>query len=364
MITIRSRTISVLVLATLCALVLGASETRACVICFPYPKLTHADTLLASKVVVLAREDPARPFTLAVVEVLKGSVDHGSTGVFLPSVDRRRLALNPADGVVLVQREDVWEWLTYAKPEYKSFMREILAHALEWRGDSGTVSRFDFFASRLNDTYADIREQAYLEVGRAPYDQIKTVAPSVPMERVRTTLANVRLIEWHRLYILILGQSSEERDRVYVRKRFENAAHHRFATNLSAWATAHVEVDPAVAIEQIEDWYFKDPERTRVELEEILQAFSVLTTSDRLLVPQRTAELRRRIAGAYASLLEHHPEMSGWVANDLRRWERQALIERLREVRRNKIALDPASAFAVDNYLSLAAGFDALEPTL
>jgi hypothetical protein len=168
--------------------VLGASETRACVICFPYPKVTHADTLIASKVVALAREDPARPFTLRIVEVLKGLADHGSTGVFLASVDRRRLALNPADGVVLVQREDAWEWLTYAKPEYKSFIDEILAQALEWRRDSGARSRFDFFASRLNDTSAEIREQAYLEVGRAPYDQIKKVASSVPMERVRTVV--------------------------------------------------------------------------------------------------------------------------------------------------------------------------------
>ena len=32
----------------------------ACVICLPYPKATHADALMASEVVVLAREDPDR----------------------------------------------------------------------------------------------------------------------------------------------------------------------------------------------------------------------------------------------------------------------------------------------------------------
>lgn len=363
MVRIHSKVISVLVLATWCAAVLGASETRACVVCVPYPKVTHADTLLASENVVLAREDPARPFTLAVVEVLKGSIGDDSTGVFLPSVNRRQLKLNAADGIVLVQRDGAWERLTYASPEYKAFIGEILAHAVNWRGDSGARSRFDYFASRLNDEHAGIRRQAYLEVGRAPYDWIKTVALEVPVERLRANLADYRFIEWHRLYILMLGQSKEDRDRAYIREKFERAAHYRSTINLSAWATAYVEAYPAVAIDRIENWYFKDAERTRAELEEILRAFSVLTNSDRLLVSQRTAELRRRLAGAYASLLEHHPGMSGWVANDLRRWERRVLVERLKEIRRNKIALDPASAFAVDSYLKLAAGFAALDST-
>ncbi|MGI9512367.1 MAG: hypothetical protein ACR2OL_05655, partial [Anderseniella sp.] len=70
-----------------------------------------------------------------------------------------------------------------------------------------------------------------------------------------------------------------------------------------------------------------------------------------------------RISNAYKSLLEHHPKMAGWVARDLMRWRRKALVERLKELRRDTATLDPASALAVDMYLGQAARFSALAPS-
>ena len=344
---------------------LFAQTARACVVCVPYPEATHADALVAGEVVVLAREDPAKPFTLAVDKVIKGSTEDISTGVFLPSAIRRRLKQNAADRIVLTRRkgEADWEWLSYADPAYQAFVRETLGLAGEWAGARGRQARFFYFANRLNDMHARIRQQAFLEVARAPYIWIKTVASRVPIERVRAVLTDWRFVEWHDLFILFLGQSKHERDRAYIRKRFESAARHRSTTNLSAWAAVYIETDPAAAVERIKSWYFNDPERSRVELEKILRAFSILADEDGAFVSQRTINLRTHIADAYISLLEQHPEMAGWAAKSLMRWRRRALVKRLTEIQRDRIELDPASALAVDTYLGRVSGFIALEPT-
>ena len=44
----------------------------ACQICIPYPTKSAVDYLTEAKVVVLAREDPQRPFHYRPVRVLKG----------------------------------------------------------------------------------------------------------------------------------------------------------------------------------------------------------------------------------------------------------------------------------------------------
>jgi len=356
---------SLLGMAILGLTMLATSATLACVVCIPYPESTHADDLLASNVVVLAREDPAKPFSLSIVEVLKGSNADVSTRVFLPSQIRRKLKLNPTDSIVLVQRQHTsnWEWVSYAAPAYQVFVREILANETEWRRDRGQKLRFAFFTERLNDEHPAIRQQAFLEIGREPYAWIKRAARKVPIEQVRAMLANWRLIEWHSLYILMLGQSKIEGDRAYIRKNFESAARYGSITNLSAWATAYFETHPVVAIETINERYFKNEKRTRAELEEILRALSVVTEANNPLLFRRKTELRWRISNAYKSLLEYHPKMAGWVARDLMRWRRKALVEKLKELRRDKAELDPASALAVDMYLGQAARFSALAPS-
>jgi len=356
----RRRLMSSLPLFVLCFTILQATAAMACVICIPYPESTNADALLESKIVVLAREDPAKPFFLEIVEVLKGSSGDTSTGVFLPSLVRRKLNIDSTGGIILVRRQAAsqWEWLSYATTAYQAFARQVLANKSNWRGETGQQLRIAFFTERLNDKDTTIREQAFLEIGRAPYGSIKKAAHMVPVEHVRETLANWQLIEWHSLYILMLGQSQQESDRAYIRKRFESASF-----NLSAWTTAYIETHPRVAIEMIEDSYFKNEGRPRKELEEVLLALSVIAGEEMQNPFGRNTSLRRRISIAYESLLEHHPEMAGWVARELVQWRRQALVERLTNIRREYANLDSASAFAIDLYLGQAARFSVFAPS-
>jgi hypothetical protein len=338
---------------------LWTSAVEACVVCVPYPKTTHADLLINSEAVVTARENPAKPYSFRTVEILRGTIDDAAIDVFLDSLTRRKLNLNAQHVVVLVRANAKAEWkrVSYANKEYQAFIRTILKYADSWQGTAGGRKRVEFFSEHLTHLDQTIREQAYLEVGRAPYSWIKAVADTVPRGQIRAFLADWRLIEWHSLYILMLGQSQHPDDRAYLKDRFHSAVRYHTTTNLSAWATAFVETDPMTGIDVIESVYFGNADRADDELTEVLKALSVLGSEGGGGGQSRLVDLRHRIAESYATLLDRHPHMAGWVAKDLTIWQRKALVERLAEVVENKLLPDPSSVFSVKYYLSQASRF-------
>lgn len=339
-----------------------AFEVQACVVCIPYPTTTHTDLLLKSDTVVLARENPAEPYSFAIVRVLKGMATDRPIKLLLGSKTRRSLSLHPEHGVVLYRgnTESDWELLAYADPEYQKFISYVLAHADAWRANGGARERVAYFSQLLRSSHRTIRKQAYLEVGQAPYNRIRQISDAVPREEIRAFLADWRLIEWHRLYILMLGNSSHPEDRAYIREQFEGAARYGISRNLSAWTVAFIEANPESAIEEIEDLYFRRTGRAQDELEAVAQGLSVVTTDSNVLPVPRIGNFRRRIARSYETLVDQYPEMAGFVARDLMTWKRRALVDPLSRIAADNNTLDPGSAMAVASYLSLAPQFPSL----
>jgi hypothetical protein len=339
--------------------VLFPTAVEACMICVPYPKTTLADTLIKSESIVMARENSEKAYVFNVIEVLKGATDAHDIEAFVNSAARRNLKQNPEDVVVLVRNatESAWRYLRYADIEYQRFIRTILEHSDRWNGLGGSERRVAFFKEYLTDDNQHFREQAYLEVGRAPYSAIKTIAGSVPRDQIRIFLANWRLMEWHSLYILMLGQSLHPNDHDLIRDKFEKTARFGLTTNLSAWATAYIEINPEAGIEEIEALYFGKDDRTRDELEEVHKSLSVLGSEGGALAEPRFAKRLRRIVKSYAILLEHHPTMAGKVAKDLTNWRSRALVDQLSSIMKSETMLDPDSKLAVSYYLSMASRF-------
>ena len=340
------------------ATMLWVSVAQACVICVPYPETTHADHLIDSEVVVAARENPDKPFSFRVVDVLKGELDNTDINLFLNTSARRKLAVNAKHVVILVRADSDAEWrqVSYATTEYQAIVRTILSYAAEWQEPNGNEKRGEFFSGYLLDPNRSIREQAYLEVGRLPYAQIKAASGIVPREQIRSFLADVRLVEWHSLYILMLGQSRYPDDRTYIKRHLEVAAKYHSETNLSAWVTAYVESNPDIAIDFIESTYFRDPDRTVAELTGVLEAMFVLASVDGG-VQSQPAGFRYRLVESYEVLLDFHPDMAGGVVKNLTIWQRSALVDRLKEILEQKLISEPASEFATKYYLSRADHF-------
>ena len=340
-----------------------APVVNACMICVPYPKTTFADVLNESESVILAREKIGKPYIFYAVEVLKGAIDGDDFKAYIYSADRRMLSKNLKDVAVFAKTDsaDDWRYIAYADREYQAFVREIISQADSWQKFNGSLGRIDFFAERLTSSNPRIREQAYLEVGRAPYSSIKRIAGSIPRRQIREFLANWRLIEWHSLYILMLGQSRHPDDRAYIRNKLENYAQYQFTRNLSAWVVAFIESQSDFGVEEIEKLYFSTRDRTQDELEEVLKGFSVLGSEVGIPFKPEIVDRRHRIVKSYATLLDNYPIMAGLVAKDLTNWKIRALVPQLSRIRNGEPILDPNSLFAVDYYLSMASKFPAIK---
>ncbi|MGD8236120.1 MAG: hypothetical protein PVJ65_08215 [Chromatiales bacterium] len=323
----------------------------ACQVCIPMPVKTLADRLLEADALVLAREDPERPFHYVTVEVLKGEPGNTPIDAFLPSMDRRILARYPQRHMLLarVRPDGNWSALGITDAEYERFVRRILGHAGTWKPmERNNPQRLAEFAPLLG--HADIRlhEAAYLEIARAPYNEIRRIATEVPIETVRGMLDEPRYLEWRSLAILMLAESQRSADRAQIRKAFEDKQRLGSLFNLAAWATAYLAIEGEDGLERIRRWYLTQPERSREELKEIVKALSVYASA--------VAPFREPVAAAYRTLLEVHPSVAPDVTHDLIAWRRWDFAPRIREIRTDIAGKDPLAAYALGLYLRMAAG--------
>jgi hypothetical protein len=283
--------------------------------------------------------------------------------MFCDSSTRRKLHYIPDSAVLLARKssEEEWRMITFADNSYQPFIRAIVGNSSTWLDSPGNGARVRYFSGLLTSEHPQILEQAYLEVGRAPYSMIKPVAREIPREQIYEFLANFRFIEWHSLYILFLGQSDNPDDRAYIRKQAESAARLGMTTNLAAWLTAFIEAHPETGLEEIKTWYFSNPGRSKDELEQVITSLSVLGSQDN---PEDLPFflLRHNIVDSYALLLDNYPEMAGRVSRDLAMWQVRAHVERLTEIRERMTQAEPSEIYQLDHYLSMAPSYSKVGP--
>ena len=326
-----------------------AATALACQICIPWPEQTLADRLLDSDAVVLAREDPDRPFHFAAIETLKGEPGPAPIDAFLNSQARRRLAVEP-DAAMLLGRDTSggeWQTLGIASGDYERVVRRILAFADDWRpGETDDPARLREFTRWLGHPDRRLHELAYLEVGRAPYASIRRVSAEVPLDTVRAMLDDPRYLEWRSLAILLLAESAVPSDHARVRQTMRDKQRLSSTLNLDAWATAYLAIIGPAAIDELTSWYFNDANRSRDELRAIVRALSVHGAND----PQ----LRGPIVAAYRTLVDTHPQSAPDVTRDLIAWRAWGLAPSMRALRPRIATADPLGAYAIDLYLRQA----------
>ena len=193
-----------LAVLAVCCMALFSGHAAACMVCIPFPEDTATDRLLDAEVVVLARENPDKPFSYVATEVLRGELADPAIDLFVDSRTRRRLTLDPDRAMVLTRgiAGDSWQSAGYATLDYETMVREILARAANWLNPA---DRPRFFIPYLVHAEKVLQELAYLEVGRASYDTIREADPLVPAEQVYRFLSDRLYLEWRAMYILLLG---------------------------------------------------------------------------------------------------------------------------------------------------------------
>jgi hypothetical protein len=321
-------------------------SAHACSICIAYPQQSAADVLIDSPCVVLAREDPAQPYSYAPIEVLKASADVGHIDLLLDSQTRRILSSDPGRAVVLARdgKDAAWRNLGVADAAYVAVVRRLVASGPQWRSPQGNAQRVEFFLPLFGHENLKIHELAYLELARAPYETIKRLGRAIPRETIAPILRDPNYIEWRALAILLLAQSPEASDQQYILESFRSAERIGLTRHLAAWAAASIEVQGADAVSFIERCYFRDPDRKRDELVEVVKALSLHGTEGR-------TELRDQIVSSYGLLLDVHPYMKEYIVKDLIAWKRPELTERIANIEAKGAKLDLAAKKAIRQYL-------------
>lgn len=290
---------------------------QACQICVPFPKKSAADYLIDADVVVLAREDPERPFHFQTMEILKGAAGEKPIDLFLDSSTRRILTAYSDRSVVITKTSEkgraIWKRIGMADSDTGPLVRKILKLEPIWK--ENPRQRIDFFSQFLGHENPQISTLAHLEIARAPYSEIRRLRNILPRDEIRQFLGNVRYIEWHALYILLLAQSEDKRDQQFIRESFDSAAKFEITIRLAAWATAYIELDGNEALRKIEELYFGNSGRSETEIRIILQAISLHGTNG-------DTDLRDRIVESYGSLITHYPSVIPEVTRDLAAWKR------------------------------------------
>jgi hypothetical protein len=319
-----------------------ATAANACVICAPYPQKTGADYVVGSDTVVFARESTAQPFTYEPIEVLKGRYN-GPIQLLLDTETSRALGSDTALAVALVQDRPGGQWTRIGAggSDYQDVLREVAGWHL---GVSRPVDRATFFAPHLRSDEDALAELAFLEVARAPYATLLGLKTDLPREDLYRGINDLFRIEWHPLYILLLGLSDQPGDIAFVRGKIEAAQRFGMTTNLAAYVTALIEMEGATAIRSIADVYIADDTHTDAELIEVLKALSVQGNSGR-------PELQAAAIEAYSLLLDRRPALAGYAASDLFDWRVSHLGPRMREILDAGIVTDEPSQLALTVYL-------------
>ena len=303
--------------------------------------------MIEAETVVLARENPDRPFSYVPVEALKGVAAEEPIPFLVDSTMRRRLAADGDAAVLFIREADRWVQLAYVNAPVRAMVDDILAAAPAWAVDPDQGERFAFFAE-LHDHPSDtIRLLALAEISRAPYTQIRGMTPRLSRAAIARTLRDPKWVEWAPIHILFLGLSDDPDDHAFVRRMTRLAATRGIRSNTGAWATALVEIDGAAGLDWLRQTYFEDPDRKLEELREVVTAFDVIGQSG-------DPELRPTLVAALRGLARDRPELAADAAKQLATlgdWSQVETFEAL--IDSGKID-SPAADFVIAQYLRSA----------
>jgi hypothetical protein len=301
------------------ALLLSTSNAAtACPICLGAGQPTKAQELASAQQAVLAvpTADASR---FRVTEVIHGDRPSSSTieGGY-PRYGPAANATAPKGKPLLLVRTDPfpsWVILGAIGAEQSGWLRKLAAgkrfedmSAADWRARVALVTPY------LENAEPLVAELAYGELSAAPYAAMRAAKPQLAARAVRAWLADPDLAARHRLYLLLLGLAGNEDDAAALDQRVEAACKSGNATNLASMLAADLELRGVARMPWIEERYLRDRSRSAPEISAALLALSVHGNASGVIP-------RERVIQSYRVFMKAHPEIAGYVAQDLAAWQ-------------------------------------------
>jgi hypothetical protein len=218
---------------------------------------------------------------------------------------------------LLLVREDplpVWAILGAVGAEHLDWLRKLAGV----KGSAGTSAEAWRARVALVVPYLEHREAlvstiAYGELAAAPYAAMRTARPRLDAPAVRRWLADPQLAARQPLYLLLLGFAGNVQDADALEQRLEAAWKSGDPTNLGSMLAADLELRGAARMAWVEERYLRDRARSAPEIKAALLALSVHGNADGVIP-------RERVIQSYRAFMKAHPEIAGYVAQDLAAW--------------------------------------------
>jgi hypothetical protein len=299
------------------ALLCVSAAAAACPICLGAGQPTKAQELASAQQAVLAvpTADASR---FRVIEVIHGDRPSSST------VEGGYPRNGPANATVaqgkplLLVRTDpfpAWVILGAIGAEQSGWLRKLAAgkrfedmSAADWRARVALVLPY------LENAEPLTAELAYGELSAAPYAAMRSAKPQLAARAVRAWLADPKLAARQRLYLLLLGFAGDASDAAALDQRVEAAWRSGDATNLASMLAADLELRGVARMPWIEERYLRDRARSAPEISAALLALSVHGNAGGVIP-------RERVIQSYRVFMKAHPEIAGYVAQDLAAWQ-------------------------------------------
>lgn len=299
-------------LCALASLLTFAAPARACTVCVDPPDKTTIDHLVVARDVVLAREDPARPFRFAPVEVLRGSAGGPAIPLLVNTALRRRLAVEP-DTVVLFTRGfdgSGWRWLRIVGPSMRPIIVDVLARGEDWLRPSGARERFETFAVLHDHPDPEVRSLALAELDKTPWRHLRTLDLRLPKDELWASLSKRSELPWVSVRLRLLSIDPRPGDLERLSARLHSIAAVGGTLHLQPLALAFTAAGGAEAIDRIRALYGPGNKRSRAERAAVASALAIHATDG-------DPKLRSQILTALDEMLESEPALGPLIAHTL-----------------------------------------------
>jgi hypothetical protein len=338
-----------------------SAAAAACPICLGAGQPSKAQELASAQQAVLAvpTADASR---FRVIEVIHGERPSGTTieGGY-PRRASTADATAPKGKPLLLVRTDpfpTWVILGAIGAEQSGWLRKLAAgkrfedmSAEDWR------ARVALVVPHLENTEPLVAELAYGELAAAPYAAMRTAKPQLDARAVRAWLAAPQLAARYRLYFLLLGFAGDASDAAALDQRVEAAWISGDATNLASMLAADLELRGVARMTWVEERYLRDRSRAAPEIAAALLALSVHGNANGVIP-------RERVIQSYRKFIKEHPEIAGYVAQDLAGWQYWDAVPEYVALMRSDVRQQFPSRLAILAYLRQSPSAEARELAL
>lgn len=343
------------------ALLSLSAAAAACPICLGAGQQTVAQQLAAAPQAVLALP-AADAGQFRVVEVLRGERPAARTieGGYPRSAATVDSALRKGQALLLIREDPLPGWVVLGAigTDKAGWLRQLaVGQRTEGLSASQWRDRVALVAPRLESPQPLVAKIAHGELSAAPYAAMRSARPQLDARKLRAWLADPELAARHRLYIMLLGISGDQRDAAALEQQLDAARQAGETTNLAAMLTALLELRGPTRMDWVEEKYLRDRARSAPEVEAALLALSVQGHTN-------AAIPRERVLQSYRVYIKAHPDNAGAVAPDLAAWKYWDAVPEYQALLKSGVRQQYPSMLAMLNYLRQSPGGAAGAPPM